>query len=135
MVSASFSLTGKYLVLIHGGNGVQISKKIPQKNKRTELKNNLTPFLQENYGFVVRTSAGTASLEELREEAVHLQKEYEQSSCWLAKWYGQLLCALKEESIRIKTPEHAQQTSVFRKIMERKLGATVYVTPSTVFCH
>jgi len=77
VVSASFSLTGKYLVLIHGGNGVQISKKIPQKNKRTELKNNLTPFLQENYGFVVRTSAGTASLEELREEAVRLQKEYE----------------------------------------------------------
>ncbi len=77
VVSTSISLTGKYVVLVHGGNGVQISKKIPQKSVRAELKSVLEPFLNDGYGLVVRTNALYAEKEELEAETKQLVSEYE----------------------------------------------------------
>lgn len=78
VVSAAFSLTGKYVVLVHGGNGIQISKKIQQKSMRNSLKAILEPLLQENFGLVVRTNALHAAAEELQTEATQLISEYMQ---------------------------------------------------------
>lgn len=78
VVSTSFSLTGKYLVLVHGGRGVQISKKIVQKNIRTELRNLLDCFVKDEYGFVARTNALYATKELLEAEAKALLTKYEQ---------------------------------------------------------
>ncbi len=78
VVSTSFSLTGKYVVLVHGGNGIQISKKIPQKSVRNTLKNCLDSFVKEGFGLVIRTNAQYASKEELEAEAKQLILEYEQ---------------------------------------------------------
>ncbi len=78
VVSTSFSLTGKYVVLVHGGNGIQISKKIPQKSVRNTLKNCLDSFVKEGFGLVIRTNAQYASNEELEAEAKQLILEYEQ---------------------------------------------------------
>ena len=81
VVSAGFSLTGKYVVLVHGGCGIQISKKIPQKSVRCSLKAVLEPLVKEGFGLVVRTNALHASKEELEEEAKQLYEEYEQLCC------------------------------------------------------
>ncbi len=78
VVSTSFSLTGKYVVLVHGGSGIQISKKIPQKAARTTLKTSLEPFSKEGYGLVVRTNALHATTEELEKEVKQLLNEYQQ---------------------------------------------------------
>lgn len=80
VVSTSFSLTGKFVVLVHGGCGVQISKKILQKVTRNSLKAILEPFLKDGYGIVVRTNAVNASKEELEKEIVALLSEYEMTS-------------------------------------------------------
>ena len=76
VVSAAFSLTGKYVVLIHGGNGLQISKKIQQKSVRNALKTDLEPFITERAGLVVRTNAINANKEELVSEIKSLLNEY-----------------------------------------------------------
>lgn len=76
VVSAAFSLTGKNVVLVYGGNGIQISKKIPQKSVKTSLKKILEPFLTENLGIVARTNASNVSKEELEAEVTQLLDEY-----------------------------------------------------------
>ena len=78
VVSTGISLTGKYLVLVHGGTGVQISKKITQKNKRAELKEVLEKFINDGYGFVARTNALSATSDLLEAEAEALLEEYTQ---------------------------------------------------------
>lgn len=78
VVSTSFSLTGKYVVLVHGGEGIQISKKITQKPVRNQLKEALEPYIKEGCGLVVRTNAQYAAKEELEAEAKQLLTEYEQ---------------------------------------------------------
>ncbi len=78
VVSTSFSLTGKFIVLVHGGSGVQISKKIPQKAVRNSLKTVLEPFAKDGFSIVARTNAVHASKEELEAEVKQLCSEYEQ---------------------------------------------------------
>ena len=39
VVTANFSLTGKYIALVHGTSKIQISKKIVKRSIRTKLKN------------------------------------------------------------------------------------------------
>jgi len=77
VVSTSFSLTGKYVVLVHGGTGVQISKKITKKNDRNSIKEKLEPFVGDSYGLVARTNVQLASGDELETEIKHLLDEYE----------------------------------------------------------
>lgn len=76
VVSAAFSLTGKYVVLVHGGTGIQISKKIQQKAVRNSLKAVLEPFVLETAGLVVRTNALNVAKEELEAELKLLLEEY-----------------------------------------------------------
>ncbi len=78
VVSTSFSLTGRYVVLVHGGKGIQISKKISQKVLRNTLKKEMEAFQKEGVGIVLRTNAMYASQKELSEEARQLFSEYEQ---------------------------------------------------------
>ena len=64
--------------MVHGGNGIQISKKIPQKAIRTTLKNALSSYCREGFGIVIRTNAVHAKQEELEQEIKRLLVEYEQ---------------------------------------------------------
>jgi len=77
VVSTNFSLSGKYVVLVHGGSGVQISKKIQRKADRTTVKNIIEPFIKEGFGLVARTNAASASKEAMEEEIMCLVSEYE----------------------------------------------------------
>jgi len=78
VISTAFSLTGKYVVLVHDGNGVQISKKIQKKADRAALKNLIEPFQKEGVGLVVRTNAASAPKEALEAEIAQLFAEYDQ---------------------------------------------------------
>lgn len=80
VVSAGFSLSGKYVILIHGGIGIQISKKIQQKSVRKSLKEFLTPYRKDGIGLVARTNALYATSEELETEVKHLLEEYDSIS-------------------------------------------------------
>lgn len=76
VVSTKFSLTGKYIVLVHHGEGVQISKKITNKTMRGELKERLSVYSCESYGIIVRTNAQFAQSDEVSAELKHLVELY-----------------------------------------------------------
>lgn len=80
VVSTSFSLTGKYVVLVHGGNGVQISKKITKKSERSLIKEKLDPFSEFGFGLVARTNILFAGENELKTELNQLIAEYKNIS-------------------------------------------------------
>jgi len=77
VVSTAFSLTGKYVVFVHGGEGIQISKKITKKSDRNLLKEKLEPFCKAGFGLVARTNALLASGNELEAEIDNLLEKYE----------------------------------------------------------
>ncbi len=76
VVTVNFSLTGKYIALVHGTSKIQISKKIVKRSTRTKLKNEFTEFLEDSFSIVIRTNAQYASLEEVKKELEGLIKEY-----------------------------------------------------------
>lgn len=78
VVSAALSLTGKYVVLVHGASGIQVSKKIQQKSARNDFKAILEPYASDEVGFVIRTNAKNALKEELLAEVNILLEQYKQ---------------------------------------------------------
>ncbi len=96
-LSGKLELPGKYLVLMAVGEtpqvgggvieseqnrsaiqGVRVSKKIREGEKRAELKEQIAAYCTSEYGFVVRTNSTMASREALREEAERLIRQYRQ---------------------------------------------------------
>ncbi len=77
VVTANFSITGKYAVVIHGEAGIQVSKKIAHKSVKQALKEQASSFLGENYGIIIRTNAQYAAPEELTAELTYLISEYQ----------------------------------------------------------
>lgn len=76
VVSSNLNFPGRYVVLVHGSSHIGISGKINSKDK-ARLRELITPFAGENYGFVVRTNAQSASEEEIISEAKDLIAQYE----------------------------------------------------------
>lgn len=77
VLTTSFSLTGKYVVLVHGRPMLGISSKITDENVRDELKSIVKPHIGENYGLILRTNAQAASRELLERELMKLKADYD----------------------------------------------------------
>ena len=71
-VTAKLSIAGRYLAVTTGGEGIGISKKLPEE-QRAELRRTLFPILQkllpEHFEMVLRTNAAEALPSEAEEEA------------------------------------------------------------------
>lgn len=75
-VSTNLNLPGKYAVLTTGNLAAGISAKI-QEPGRTSLKELITPFISDSYGFVIRTNAQNCTTEQLLAEIQTLIQRYE----------------------------------------------------------
>ena len=64
------------LVLTVGDTGINISKKIKDKDIRKKLRDSLLKLTDETYGFIIRTKAVTYTLDELKKEAEKLRIQY-----------------------------------------------------------
>ena len=67
-LSTNLNWKGTYLTLTTGKRQIGVSKKL-SKTEREQWKERLLPFLTEQYGFVVRTAASSATVEEVLQEA------------------------------------------------------------------
>ncbi len=76
LASTEFDLTGKYVVLVHGRKSLGISQKIVDPEERKRLKELIKPYLNDNYGFIVRTNASGTPENLLEQEVARLVKEY-----------------------------------------------------------
>ncbi len=63
------SLTGRYCVLTYHKSFVGLSSKIKHFHERSRLKDVFSPFITEDYGFIIRTNAEGVSEEDLTRES------------------------------------------------------------------
>lgn len=77
VVSCEINLSGKYVVLTAGkGDFVGVSHKITDKGRQMHLKQLVSPYASDNFGFVVRTGADNAEDGDIEEEIRSLSEEY-----------------------------------------------------------
>ena len=77
LATVGLTLTGRLLVLVRGKESIGVSSKIQDEKMRESLKEIVTPFLGDGYGFIVRTNAASAEPEDLEREAGALKEQYE----------------------------------------------------------
>jgi Rne/Rng family ribonuclease len=71
-LTAKISIKGKYLVCLPFEQGISISKKIKNQALRNTLKDVLSKVSSNEYGFIVRTHAEAAQVEDIKEDALQL---------------------------------------------------------------
>lgn len=71
-LTSKLNLMGKYLVCLPFEEGINISKKITKTTYRESLKKHLEDAVGKEYGFIVRTHAMEATLDEIIEDAKEL---------------------------------------------------------------
>ena len=79
VVTSSISIKGDNVILTHGKNYVGISNKIKNEDIRTNIMENIKPLITDTYGFVVRTKAEKADIEEIKTEIKLLEEEYKET--------------------------------------------------------
>ncbi|MBE6022831.1 MAG: hypothetical protein E7231_06310 [Cellulosilyticum sp.] len=77
-LTAKLNITGKYLVCLPFEPGIHISKKIHNSAMREQIKHTLEAKVDTSYGFIVRTHANDAQLEEIIEDARQLINKVDQ---------------------------------------------------------
>lgn len=77
-LTADFSLTGRYAVLTVGNNHMSISGKIHDEEWKNKCRSACKAYCTEKYGFIVRTNAYEAPLDEIIAEIRGLSAQYEQ---------------------------------------------------------
>lgn len=71
-LTADFNLNSECLVLTEGKTGINISKKITEEDIRNRLKNSIKQFVNEEYGFILRTNSVDFTSEEIQKQAEKL---------------------------------------------------------------
>lgn len=74
-VTANLNFAGKYLVLTSGKHHLGLSSKLSPEDKQ-RLRTIAEPFLEKDFGIIVRTNAAEASEDELRAELGELTEAY-----------------------------------------------------------
>lgn len=78
LLTWKLNLPSEALVLAVGDTGINISKKIKDKDVRDELKSTLLKYQSEEYALVIRTNATIYTFEELQQQAKTLIDLYEE---------------------------------------------------------
>lgn len=76
-LTSDFNLTGRYAVLTVGNNHMSISGKIQDEAWKNECRSACKAYCTEEYGFIVRTNAYEAPLEDIIIEIRELSAQYE----------------------------------------------------------
>lgn len=76
-LSAVISLAGRLLVYLPNFEIIGVSRKITDEGKRAYLKSIVASFKSEGTGYIIRTAAENATVDELKEEAEELYETYE----------------------------------------------------------
>ncbi|MBP5533164.1 MAG: ribonuclease E/G [Lachnospiraceae bacterium] len=77
LATVEITLTGRLLVLVRGKENVGVSAKITDEAERARLKEIVSPYAGDGYGFIVRTNAVSADRENIEKEALTLKEQYE----------------------------------------------------------
>ena len=73
-LTTDITVAARYLVLMPNASHAGISQRIEDASERTRLKEIITPYCDENQGFIVRTAAEGAGEVELKHDAEFLRR-------------------------------------------------------------
>lgn len=76
-LTLKLNLSSDNLVMVVGGSGISISRKITDNDTRNRLKSSLSSLDTGEYGFILRTSGTDCSMEDILAQADLLKKQYE----------------------------------------------------------
>ncbi|MBR5712561.1 MAG: ribonuclease E/G [Lachnospiraceae bacterium] len=76
-VVTEFALTGVYLVLFHGGEGVRVSSKIMDEAWKKEMRGKVSEWIDGDYALMLRTNSYEADPAEIEREFKMLHKTYQ----------------------------------------------------------
>lgn len=76
VLTTNINLTGKYVVLVYGRNGVCISSKIKDNDFRECVKKAILPLCEDCISFIVRTDARNVDVSNIVAEATSLKQEF-----------------------------------------------------------
>lgn len=76
-LTLTLNLSSDNLVMVVGGSGISISRKITDNDTRNRLKSSLSSLDTGEYGFILRTSGADCSMEDILAQADLLKKQYE----------------------------------------------------------
>lgn len=76
-LTLKLNLSSDNLVMVVGGSGISISRKITDNDTRNWLKSSLSSLDTGEYGFILRTSGADCSMEDILAQADLLKKQYE----------------------------------------------------------
>ena len=76
-LTLKLNLSSDNLVMVVGGSGISISRKITDNDTRNRLKSSLSSLDTREYGFILRTSGADCSMEDILAQADLLKKQYE----------------------------------------------------------
>lgn len=94
-ITTKVNLAGKWLVLLPGGSGVHVSKKIKNPQLRDALSEIGSRMVKEGYGLIIRTAGEDVTAELLEEEAAAL---YERWHAVAARAAGMTVPGLLQET-------------------------------------
>lgn len=77
VLTLKLNLSSDNLVMVVGGSGISISRKITDNDTRNRLKSSLSSLDTGEYGFILRTSGADCSMEDILAQADLLKKQYE----------------------------------------------------------
>jgi len=73
-LTTDITIAARYLVLMPNASRAGISQRIDSDKERNRLKRIITPFCDEEHGFIVRTAAEGADEQELKQDAEFLRR-------------------------------------------------------------
>jgi ribonuclease G len=73
-VTSYITLPGRYLVLMPGVDHIGVSRKILDEDERTRLKDLITDFKPDGYGFIIRTASEGCTEDELKKDIEYLMR-------------------------------------------------------------
>ena len=76
VLTDTFNITGKNLVLITGNSDIHFSNKIKDKDEVEKIKKIIEPYTNEDFGFIVRTNAINSDMNSLLKELIKLKEIY-----------------------------------------------------------
>lgn len=76
-LTLKLNLSSDNLVMVVGGSGISISRKITDNDTRNRLKSSISSLDTGEYGFILRTSGADCSMEDILAQADLLKKQYE----------------------------------------------------------
>ena len=76
-LTLKLNLSSDNLVMVVGGSGISISRKITDNDTRNRLKSALSSLDTGEYGFILRTSGADCSMDDILAQADLLKKQYE----------------------------------------------------------